>query len=367
VQVHFSVQSLEATRLGLLVGTHQGLDELLVKHFASHITVRVGGEVCRTAIGPLARPASAGYLRVEWRFACPDTGVIEITSEAFFDVAPSHVHYARIRVGENPPVEFLFTDVERRHVIATDGRGQSAFFGASFCAYVLLGVDHILMGVDHLAFLLALLLLCRRVRDVFLMITGFTLGHSVTLSLAVLGVVEPNVPVIEALIGFTIALVAAENVSVTTGASVRIAVVAGMAFTTLAFMKVFSQVGLSVVTVMGLAIFTLCYLPLVDTQERAARLRPVLTTLFGLIHGFGFASVLMEIGLPTGRLIPALLGFNIGVEVGQLGIVTSLWGGTILAVRRFPKTQYRLATDIVSVVLCALGLFWFVGRALAIS
>jgi hypothetical protein len=140
-----------------------------------------------------------------------------------------------------------------------------------------------------------------------------------------------------------------------------------MALTTLAFMKVFSQGGLSVITVMGLAIFTLCYLPLVNTQARAARLRPLLTLLFGLIHGFGFASVLMEIGLPTGRLIPALLGFNIGVEVGQLGIVSTLWGGTILAVRRFPKTQYRLATDIVSVVLCALGLFWFVGRALAIA
>ena len=82
----------------------------------------------------------------------------------------------------------------------------------SFGAYVALGVEHILIGVDHIAFLLALLILCRRPREVVLMVTGFTLGHSITLTLAVLGVVEPHAPVIEALIGFTIALVAVENV-----------------------------------------------------------------------------------------------------------------------------------------------------------
>jgi hypothetical protein len=365
VRLSFSVQALEATRLGLIEGVALALDELLVKHLLPRIIVRAGGATCRTLTGPLARMAREGYLRVEWSFACPTTGPIEVANAAFFDVAPSHVHYARVRIGENPPVEYLFTNVERRRVISAAGLVNRESQGASFGAYVLLGGEHILIGADHLAFLLALLLLCRRVREVIFMVTGFTLGHSITLSLAVLGIVEPNVPVIEALIGFTIALVAAENVGVTTGASTKIAVMAGVALTALALVKMCSQIGLPVITLIGLALFTLCYLPLAKTRQRAARLRPLLTVLFGLIHGFGFASVLLEMGLPTDRLAVALLGFNLGVELGQLGAVVALWGVGTLAVRRVPAVDYRLASDAASAALCALGLFWFVSRAFA--
>src|SRR5262249_33495871 len=155
---------------------------------------------------------------------------------------------------ENPPVEYLFTNVERHHVITASGPTRSASRGASFTAYVRLGIEHILIGVDHLAFLLALLLLCRRAREVMNMVTGFTLGHSLTLTLAVLGVVTPNVSVIEALIGFTIALVAAENVGVATGESIKIAVTAGVAFTMLLLLQLVSRSGLPVITLAGLAI-----------------------------------------------------------------------------------------------------------------
>lgn len=366
VRLSFSVQSLEATRLGLIEDASLALDELLVKHLASHIAVRVGGAACRTVTGPLARAAREGYLRVEWRFACPSTGSLEISNNAFFDVASSHVHFARIRIGERPPVEYLFTNVERRHVIAVGERMEPESRGASFRTYVWLGIEHILIGVDHLAFLLALLLLCRHGREVLFMVSGFTLGHSITLSLAVLGLVAPNAPVIEALIGFTIALVAAENVGVTSGASVTVAIMAGLALTALVVVKLCSQIGLPVLTLVGVTIFTLCYLPLAGTRERAARVRPLLTVLFGLIHGFGFASVLMEIGLPIDRLVAALLGFNIGVELGQVGVVLVLWGVGVLSIRRFPTRDSQLMTDMASAALCALGLFWFVSRALAI-
>ncbi len=363
VRLSFSVQSLEATRLGLIEGDISDLNELLVKHLASRITVSAGGEVCRTVTGPQARAAQEGYLRVEWRLACPPARPLEITNDTFFAVAPSHVHFARVRVGDSPPVEYLFTDSERRRVIAADGQEKPASSGTSFGAYVLLGIEHILVGVDHIAFLLALLLLCRHVREVVFMVTGFTLGHSLTLSLAVLGVVKPNVPVIEALIGFTIALVAAENIGVTAIASTGIAVSAGVTLTALALVKMLGHMGLPVITLVGLATFTVCYLSLADTQEQAVQLRPLLTILFGLIHGFGFASVLMTMRLPTDRLVPALLGFNVGVEIGQLGIVAALWIVGTLVVRRLPAADYRLATDAASAALCGLGLFWFVARA----
>ena len=116
-------------------------------------------------------------------------------------------------------------------------------------------------------------------------------------------------------------------------------------------------------TLFGLALFTACYLSLSNTQETAARLRPTLTVIFGLIHGFGFASVLMEIGLPAERLASALFGFNLGVEIGQLGIVAGLGLVGTLVTRRFAAPDYRFAVDATSAALCGLGLFWFVQRA----
>lgn len=363
VRLAFSVQSLEATRLGVLEQDALDLNTLLVNHLAPRIAVRANGDVCRTVAGPQTRPAREGYLRVEWQFACPAGTPVTIVNNAFFAVAPSHVHYARVRTGDGPPVEYLFTHSERQRVIPVSGQRQAGSGGTPFFAYVLLGVEHIVIGADHIAFLVALLLLCQRVREVVLMVTGFTVGHSITLSLAVLGVVEPNVPVIEALIGFTIALVAAENVGVTSGASRTIARVASVLLLGLAAVSLGGRMGLPVMTLVGLAIFTSCYLPLIETRERAARVRPLLTILFGLIHGFGFASVLMEVGLPTDRLVPALLGFNVGVEVGQLGIVVGLWAMGSLAVRCFPAVGWRLAADTASAGLCGLGVFWFIGRA----
>ncbi len=360
----FSVRSLEATRLGLIEKNSFDLDTILVQHLTPRIVVKAGDEPCRTVSGPQSRTAQAGYLRVEWQFACPTEGPIAITNSAFFEVAPSHVHYARVRTGSGPPIEYLFTDTAQQHTIHRNGHSPSQ--GTSFGSYVLLGIEHILIGIDHIAFLLALLLLCRRPREVVFMVSGFTLGHSITLSLAVLGLVEPNVPVIEALIGFTIALVAAENIGVATGTSQTIAVVASLALAMCGLLTVLTGIGPPLLTSLGLALFTLCYLPLATTQERAARVRPVLTVLFGLIHGFGFASVLLDIGLPTARLVPALLGFNLGVEIGQLGIVALLWGIGTLVARRFVNADYRLTTDALSAALCGLGLFWFVGRALVL-
>jgi hypothetical protein len=76
--------------------------------------------------------------------------------------------------------------------------------------------------------------------------------------------------------------------------------------------------------------------------------------------------VLLEIGLPTDRLIAALLGFNVGVEIGQLSVVAVLWLIGLQLIRRFPSVNHRFILDATSAALCALGLFWFMGRALSV-
>ncbi|MGB2466341.1 MAG: HupE/UreJ family protein, partial [Porticoccaceae bacterium] len=199
-------------------------------------------------------------------------------------------------------------------------------------------------------------------RQVVWLVTGFTLGHSITLSLAVLGWISPQTTIVEALIGFTIALVAAENIGAKTGANRPIAYGAAAV---LGLMLLLSLTGLMVsslplISLVGLILFTLSYLP-TNGEFSAVKMRPALSLAFGLIHGFGFAAILQEIGLPQEQLWPALLGFNIGVELGQLLIVAVLW----IIYLRLKKTKEltSAAADLGSAVLCGLGLFWFVARS----
>jgi hypothetical protein len=370
VRVSFSVAAREVTRLVASEPEQLELGALMASHLANRLAVRSGEAEC-TAVGvPRPLAARAGHVRVEWRFACPPGVDLEIRGDSFFDVSPSHVHFARVAVGETPALEALFTDAQRslsvrvRSDSDTAGEADSPRgAGVTFASYVALGVEHILAGLDHVAFLLGLLLLSRRVREIAFLVTGFTLGHSLTLSLAALGVVEPDVGVIEALIGFTIALVAAEAVGVATGANRWLGALGAAALLLLAFVSYWAQSGPPVIVLVGLALFTFCYLDLVSSREAAIRFGPALTTSFGLVHGFGFASVLMEIGLPGNRLAPALFGFNVGVEIGQLAIVLLAFGAGRVASRHLQGDGLRLATEVLSAGLCGLGLFWFVARA----
>ena len=82
---------------------------------------------------------------------------------------------------------------------------------------------------------------------------------------------------------------------------------------------------------------------------------------FGLVHGFGFAGVLAEMALPTGRLAPALFGFNVGVELGQLAVVAVVWPALAWLARHWVVWHARIA-EVGSAAVCGLGLFWFATR-----
>ena len=364
---HFSVLAREVTRLVPVEGARRELDDLFAAHLERTTRVRTDKGPCvPTGAQPVA--ARSGHVRADLRFACAAGSDVEIDIEGFFEVAPSHVHFSRIRRGQSTPVEYLYTDASRRHRVPAPGKkaSPSQSGGATFVSYVELGVEHILGGLDHVAFLLALLLLSRRLRDVVLMVTGFTVGHSITLTLAALGVLRPNVAVIEALIGFTIAVVALECVAVATGASRRVSNVTGGFLAALAVFALVSGQGPPLVVLLGLSLFSFCYLRITATRTLAMRFAPLVTVLFGLIHGFGFASVLIEIGLPAERLVPALFGFNIGVEVGQLAIVAALFLLASMVVPRMAPARLRLGEDLLAAALCGVGLFWFVERSFSI-
>lgn len=146
-------------------------------------------------------------------------------------------------------------------------------------AYLWLGVEHILSGIDHLLFVLALLILVRGWKRIALTVTAFTVAHSITLAAVTLGFVHVPGPPVEAAIALSIALVAVEIVNSTRG-----------------------------------------------RQSLTGRLPWLVAFAFGLLHGFGFAGALSEVGLPGHAIPVALLFFNLGVELGQLLFIAAVMG-----------------------------------------
>jgi hypothetical protein len=173
----------------------------------------------------------------------------------------------------------------------------------------------------------------------------------------------PDGAAIEALIGFSIALLCAENVAARTGDTRGVGLVSTVVLGAMRVLSIgpFYPRRVSRFSLIGLLIFTRSYLPLVDDPRTAARLRPLLCVAFGLIHGFGFASGLIDIGVPADRLWSALLGFNLGVELAQLAVIAALW----VIGKRLAKHLARPQSSAVvcSALLCGLGVYWFVVRS----
>jgi hypothetical protein len=362
--VVFSVPAREATRLAAADADALPLEALLARHLDATIAARAGDAPCARVSGPNVLAAREGQLRVELRLRCGEARPLRLEVASFFAVAPSHVHFARLAADGGPAVELLFTERARSRVALAGS--EPAPRGETLLGYVRLGVEHIALGPDHLAFLVALLLFAARARDVVVIVTGFTLGHSLTLALGALGIARPEPAWIEALIGFTIALVAAENVTSANGDGARVSAAAALVLAGLALAALFVGHGPPPLLLLGLALFTGCQGRIATTPDAARRLRPALTVLFGLVHGFGFAGVLLEIGLPRERLLAALVGFNLGVELGQLAFVAIFALVAGLARRLAPALGSAPAREAASAALCGVGLYWFVERGYAL-
>ena len=311
--------------------------------------------------------SSEAYLRsrLEWRCEEPltDHSAINIRIDLLFDRIPSHLHFANFELPGNVRAEKLFSQSERKLALplSAEEAKQSIHTGPVLTSYIRFGFEHILIGLDHIAFLLALLLLRGSWRQTLWVVTGFTLGHSITLSLSTLGLLNPNIGFTEALIGLSIALIAIENIAVREDKSQLSAHTVAAALLALAAYNLSQGTQISSFAILGLCLFSWCYLQLSHSQAEARRIRPVITALFGLIHGFGFASVLLEVGLPENSRPMALLGFNLGVELGQILIVgVLLCAGALL--RRLIDARNQFATDLLSTLLCTLGVYWFIQR-----
>ena len=332
-------------------------------HLARSLVLRAGDAPCEVVEPPVPRRAREGWASWRWRVGCPPgAGARVIESALLLEEAPSHLHFARVETAEGEVAEALLAGDSRR--LRLEGAGSPRLHASGFRDYVALGVGHIATGWDHLAFVFALLLLAGSWREVAILVTSFTVAHSVTLALAVLGVVRPDAAAVESLIGFSIALVAAENAWLLGGRGAAVPAVALSAIGLMGVAGLFGAAALSPWSAAGLALFTLCHFALLERAERPARLRAAVAFGFGLVHGFGFAGILNELALPTGRLAPALLGFNVGVEIGQIAIVAVGWPLLLLLATRSGGAWHRLVAEVGSAAIAGLGVFWWVSRSL---
>jgi hypothetical protein len=193
--------------------------------------------------------------------------------------------------------------------IAVSG-GEARSFGSVLAQYIPVGFDHIIpKGLDHILFVLGLFFFSTALRPLLLQVTSFTLAHTVTLALGALGIVTIPGSIVEPIIAASIVYVAIENVF----------------------------------------------------ARRLNPWRPAIIFVFGLLHGLGFASVLGEFGLPAGQFVAALIGFNVGVEVGQLTVIAVAF---LVVGYWFGKKDWyrsRIATP-ASLAIAAVGAYWFVER-----
>jgi len=356
------ISRLELTRLGLDVGRGPEHEEAVARYLVDHLWLEAGALLC-TAHNLRPVTADEGWVAIRWDLACPPSGPRQIATDLLLAVAPSHLHFARLRQPDVGIRERVLSEALPRW--AVDATGDSAAGSeaapSSFSAYLALGVEHILTGWDHLAFVIALLLLAGSLREVAGLVTGFTIAHSVTLAVAVLGYARPEPAAVEAVIGFSVALVALENGWLLAGRPRSIPIATALALAIVAVGSLFGGASLSPLVILGLALFSLCHFGLIAHSNHASRIRAALAFAFGLVHGFGFAGILAELALPTARLVPALVGFNVGVELGQLGVVALVWPLLRIAMRGEGRA-HRLAAELGTAAVCGVGIFWFVAR-----
>ncbi len=299
--------------------------------------------------------------RVSWTLSCNQI-LEEIKTNVFFDRDPTHSHIARYIYDSNLSTEKLFTTQTKTWNLKDIYSSKESSVNSSFKEYVLLGIKHISTGYDHLAFLFGLLLLNQRLKRLVLAITGFTLGHSLTLSLAVLDLVRPVNSFIEALIGFSIALLGLEFlIRHSKSNSTYVKNISYFLFFLFLLYFIFSE-GSNSLGLLGLFVFSFCYLMLVS-KNLSSFFSLFIASIFGLIHGFGFGGFLFEVGFSEDNILKTLFGFNLGVEIGQL-MAMSLFILIIFGISKLDIKNKEYINPLLATFLVTLGTYWFVYRVI---
>lgn len=286
--------------------------DALVALLSPRLALTVDGSPASITWGALEVVPNRQSLKLAFSLTRSRPGRIGINAYVFpYDP----IHQTFINIYEDTALKLqLILDASHRDAEYYSGSTQGRW--ELIKTFVLSGIKHILIGPDHILFLIGLLLLGGTMSRLALIVTSFTVGHSITLSLAALDILSPSARIIEPLIALTIIVVGADNLLVLRKAR---------------------------------------------STTNATDIRAWLAVAFGLIHGFGFAYVLKEFGLPKAALGWSLFAFNLGVEIGQLLIVAVVAGALGLVRKKSATASHRIAWIGSSGVILA-GAYWFLQR-----
>jgi hypothetical protein len=326
--VHYAVQIASADLFEAL-GTREITQDLLrarkdivYDYVSRRIGVSGDGHACppRMAGFDIVNKTDGFFAGLTMDYVCEHKAeALRVRYDLFFDLDPRHQGFARLDLHDGQTREFVFRAGNRDWDVA---RPISALEHAG--DFLVMGIEHIFTGYDHILFLAGLLVLAGITEDrarglrkgllyTLKIVTAFTLAHSITLIAAALGVVNLPTRLSESGIALSIVYIGIENLAL-----------------------------------------------------REPRHRWLLTFVFGLVHGFGFATVLRQVGLPKHGLLLSLVSFNVGVELGQMAIVAALFPLLHLIATRSVVVYRRAVLTGGSLAIAALGMFWLIERVFSV-
>ena len=323
VEANFSLLTLESTRI-FQVENYQKImfeenlseTDVFKIYLSQHLKVTSEGKSCSLVDEIKELNSQEGSLNLSLNFECPSNKEIKIINNALFNLVQSHIHIARIYIDNNLYTEkaLFFNDQS----IDLNEEKENNSFSNSFYKFFSLGLDHILSGYDHLLFILGLLLLVTNLKRLLLVITGFTIGHSLTLSLSVINIIQVKSSLVEALIGYTIMFVGLEYLyKENNDHRVSMIFITTLSLLLLIFGNLINP-NFPYFLIFGILLFSLGYFYLLKNLNSENNLLSIITIIFGLIHGFGFGGFLLGSKISSENIFSGLLGFNLGVEVGQI-------------------------------------------------
>ena len=370
VEANFSLLTLESTRI-FQVENYQKImfeenlseTDVFKIYLSQHLKVTSEGKNCSLVDEIKELNSQEGSLNLSLNFECPSNKEIKIINNALFNLVQSHIHIARIYIDNNLYTEkaLFFNDQS----IDLNEEKENNSFSNSFYKFFSLGLDHILSGYDHLLFILGLLLLVTNLKRLLLVITGFTIGHSLTLSLSVINIIQVKSSLVEALIGYTIMFVGLEYLyKENKDHRVSMIFITTLSLLLLIFGNLINP-NFPYFLILGILLFSLGYFYLLKNLNSENNLLSIITIIFGLIHGFGFGGFLLGSKISSENIFSGLLGFNLGVEVGQIIFVLFiLLIYKLLMTLKITKT-IEVMKNLSFFAVVFFGFFFFIQRLIA--
>lgn len=355
-------QRVAGTDIDVLVQQRIG-DYLL-----AHLAVRARAEDCQAIdqgydigrVDPLTE--ASGLYGFEIFFRCAQPSGVVLEDRALFDRLPGQVNFARVQVNGSRFSEQLFTSARRTLALPHAGAPRAAGLGR----YLALGAAHIVRRWDRLCFLLGALLLARRMRHVLRIATGLAAGYALSLPAALSAALAPRGRLLEAGMGFLVALLALQMIAQPLRRRRGAALGAAGALLWLAAVALLGHAIWPVMLLAGAALFAGSYLAAQEGLEQRGFGWLLLPAVFGFLDGFALPAALGPLQLSGAAMLAAVAGFDVGALLAAVAVLAVfgalLAGASVWQRTRASALALALAGDVAAAGLGGLGVFWMLSR-----